>query len=252
VNSGIGRIQIFGERCSGTNFLRLLLQENIESVPIRSDFGWKHSFHQTDLEGADDCLFVVVCRNPFDWVRSLHRRPYHAGPTLKRIPFSEFIRREWWCVWDEDARKAPDDEVYGTEMMSERNPETGERFPDVLRMRTAKIRNWQSLADKVPHSEFVRYEDLAAAPAAFIDSLAGRFGLSRNPTFRPIEGRRGGERKFQPRQYAPIRKRDIAHIVGRLDVPLESRVGYDVPALAADPRLRSSIILWYLRKALRK
>ena len=247
MNSQIKRIQIFGERCSGTSFLNHLVAENLKSVRLCKDFGWKHGFHEAGVEVARDCLFIVIYRNPFDWLRSLHRRPHHVGPTLKKRSFSEFIRTEWWCIWDEDASKTPADELYGAEMMAERNPETGERFADVIDLRTAKIRDWESLRDKVAHSVYVRYEDLAASPSQFIDSLTRRFGLPKPPTFTPIERKRGKRGQYHPKVYKRIRASDLRHIVGRLDAELESSIGYDVATLAADPDLQIPRVLRKLR-----
>lgn len=234
----IHRIQIYGERCSGTNFLERLLVENLKSVSVGRDYGWKHGFHSPDLEDADDCLFVVIYRNPFDWLRSFHRRPFHAAPALRGIPFSAFIRREWWCVWDEAARHPPDHETYGQEMMSERDPETGERFPDVLRLRTAKIRNWEGLRTRTAHTDYVRYEDLAASPSGYIRALSGGFGLARTDHFVPIDRARGKHRPYQPRRYKPIGTRDVRYILEMLDADVERGIGYDLETLARDPSVR--------------
>lgn len=238
--AGIRRIQIYGERCSGTNFLEQLLVGNLRSVPVCRDYGWKHGFPSPGVETAEDCLFLVVYRNPFDWLRSLHRRPFHAAPPLRRISFSDFIRREWWCVWDEQARRPPGHEMHGLEMMSERDPQTGERFPDVLRLRTAKIRNWEGLRARASHTEYVRYEDLAASPSRYLESLSGRFGLMQTNPFVPIEGARGRTRPYRPRRYKPIGTSDVRHIVRTLDEALELSIGYDLGALAQDPSVRET------------
>jgi hypothetical protein len=238
--TGIRRIQIYGERCSGTNFLERLLIENLMSVTVCRDFGWKHGFHSPDVGEADDCLFLVIYRNPFDWLRSLHRRPFHAAPPLRRVPFSDFIRREWWCVWDEAAHYPPGHEMHGLEMMSERDPATGERFPDVLRLRTAKIRNWEGLRGRASHTEYLRYEDLAASPSGYLESLSGRFGLERTDRFAPVDRARGRKRPYQPRSYKPIGTRDVRYIMERLEGALELGIGYDLEVLARDPSVRGT------------
>jgi len=247
VGAAITRMQVFGERCSGTNFLQHLLDENVQSASRCRDFGWKHGFHQDGVEAADDCLFVVIYRNPFDWLRSLHRSPYHAASELRGISFSDFIRTEWWCIWDEHAHKTREHEMYGQEMMSERDPDTGERFADVIRLRPAKIRNWESLGEKTAHNIYVKYEDVEARPSEFISALTEQFELIRSPVFRPVEGARGGDTKYRRRKYRSIRSDDLHYILKTLDVGLEKSIGYDVDALAADPAVRSSGILGTLR-----
>lgn len=234
MDPAIKNIQIYGERCSGTNYLQLLLQQNLESVRVRPTFGWKHFFHKEGVEAADDYLFVIIYRNPFDWLRSINKKPHHAAPELRKNDFSDFIRKEWWCIWDEQAKKRAEKEGYGTEMMFERDPETGERFANVVRLRAAKIRNWESLRDKTKNNMYVRYEDLAANPEAFINTLSERFGIARTPTFTNIKGFKGRSEQFRPKTYQPIKADDMQHILRELDVQLEQRIGYNVEELAAE------------------
>src|SRR5947207_1003126 len=100
----IQTIQIYGERCSGTNYLEHLLKNNLKSVSITWKLGWKHWFHGNGVEDASQTLFFIIHRNPFDWLKSLHAQPFHSAPDLKSIDFSTFIRKEWWCVWDDPNR----------------------------------------------------------------------------------------------------------------------------------------------------
>ena len=246
MNPAIKRIQIFGERCSGTNYLQHLLEKNLESIIIRWNFGWKHFFHEAGVEEADEHLFIIIYRNPFDWLRSLNNNPHHAAPELRKNTFSDFIRKEWWCIWDEHANKTPDDDIYGTEMMFEREPETGQRFANVMRLRTAKIRDWESLREKTKHNIYVRYEDLAAQPQAFLETLCEQFGVALSTSFANVEGRPGTKRKYRPRKYKPIKEYDLRYIMQELDLPLEERIGYSVEALAAElntaPDLFSAVL----------
>ena len=233
----ISRIQIYGERCSGTNYLEHLLRRNVPDVPLTWDFGWKHFFHEAGVERADDCLFVVIYRNPFDWLRSLNRSPWHAAPPLWNLDFSAFIRAEWWCVFDEHWPVAPDDPRYGTELMLERSPETGERFANVMRLRTAKIRDWEALRDQAAHTAHVRYEDLNKRPGEFLDSLCTRFALPRLPVLHEVREDKGKRHRYRPKAYVPVSEPDLQFVLGELDRPLEARIGYDVTALAE--RLRA-------------
>jgi hypothetical protein len=236
----IQRIQVYGERCSGTTYLESLISKNIRSAPIRWDFGWKHFYVQGSVERAADCLFIVIHRNPFRWLSSLHRTPWHAAPELRGIAFSEFIRRDWWCIWDEDSGKSRDDPLYGTEMLVERCPDTHRRFPNVIRMRTAKIRSWESLRTRARNTIYVRYEDLVGDPRAFVDAACERFGLIRSRFFRNVRtDRRYGwhrrwRRRWRPTAYDPIKHDDLVYILGQLNIDLEEGIGYDVKRLAVE------------------
>lgn len=234
MKNAIQRIQIYGERCSGTNFLECLISENLKSVYIRWDFGWKHFFYKGSVKNATDCLFVIIYRNPFTWLSSLHRNPWHAASNLRGISFSDFIRKEWWCIWDEHANKSPSDPMYGKEMLLERCPETHERFTNVIRMRTAKIRNWALLRERTKNSIYIRYEDLNTSPEAFINAVSERFQLMRTPSFKNVQGYKGYSPHFHPKTYDAIKTEDLHYILSQLDLKLEESIGYDVKTLAAE------------------
>jgi len=227
----IDHIQIFGERCSGTNYLEHLLKENFCSIKFPWEYGWKHGFPPPDIPAADNCLFVVIHRHPYDWIRSFHRNPWHSAWELRNLDFSEFIRREWWCVWDQHAFKNPDDPVYGKEMMGDRDPDTGKRFANVLKLRSAKLRSWLQLQDRVPHCIHIRYEDLSADPETVLADLASRFNLHRDRAFRNIDGDKGGSIPYQRRRYDHILTADLDYMRNELDSNIESRVGYDLSRL---------------------
>ena len=81
------RFTIYGERCSGTKWLTVLLEGNL-GLPVTWEFGWKHFFGGTQkLPGRDatgSTLFVCVVRDPVDWVNSLYRMPHHlTGPQVR-------------------------------------------------------------------------------------------------------------------------------------------------------------------------
>ena len=72
------RFTIYGERCSGTNFLQESIQENFE-VDVTWDYGWKHFFGFSPLLPCedDDILFIGIVRDAYAWVNSLYRTPWH-------------------------------------------------------------------------------------------------------------------------------------------------------------------------------
>ncbi|MCU0867114.1 MAG: hypothetical protein MUC36_25300 [Planctomycetes bacterium] len=231
------RLQIFGERCSGTNYVAQLLRRNLGLEPTDA-FGWKHGWLDRVEGPAEHTLFVVVHRDPFDWVRSLHRMPWHAAPALQGLPFDRFLRAPWWCEWGQHMELAADDPRHGTEMLHERDPATGQRFANVLALRTAKHRAWEGLAGRVRHLAAVRYEDAAAAPARVVRELAQRFSLRRWPWLRAVRGEKGGPRRYVEKAPAALAPADIQFVAEQLDHQLERRCGYDLEARVAAERLR--------------
>lgn len=227
-------LQIFGERCSGTNYVAALLRRNLPQLTVTDRYGWKHGFTDRVTDAAPGCLFVVVHRDAFDWVRSLCRQPWHAAAPLRDRPLGEFVREPWWCEWGRDMQLPPDDPRRGTEMVHERDPATGERFANALLLRTAKYRDWATLPGRVRHVLAVRYEDAAAEPRRFVRDVARRFGLWRWPWLRGVATRKGGPERFVATRYEPIAPVDLEWIVDQLDEELERSCGYDVPARARE------------------
>jgi hypothetical protein len=78
------KVTIYGERCSGTNYLEELLRLNF-NVEIVWNFGWKHFFGTNDLSHSDDVLFIGIIRNLEDWINSFYREQHHLPPQLKNI-----------------------------------------------------------------------------------------------------------------------------------------------------------------------
>lgn len=93
-------VQIFGERNSGTNHLRRLIEENMhepnnilgaystknnpENTAKR--FGYKHYYvNPKKLESNQaDTLFLVIYKNPYTWIRSTMVKPYHFKASLEK------------------------------------------------------------------------------------------------------------------------------------------------------------------------
>lgn len=219
-------LQIFGERCSGTNFVAQLMRRNLPKLSLTDRYGWKHGFAPAIADRAPDCLFVVVVREPLDWVRSLHQKPWHAAQPLRDRSFSEFVREPFWCEWGRDMELAPGDARIGTEMLHERDPATGQRFANVMRLRTSKLRDWLSLGQRVEHLVVVRYEDVLREPKQWLREIATRCGLRRWPWFRAVKNFKGGAERFVQKEYAPIAVEDRDWIVSQLDWQIEGAVGY--------------------------
>ena len=79
------RFTIFGERCSGTNYIEELLTTNFH-INITWEYGWKHmwSLPTTRFNNAKETLFIGVIRNELDWLNSFKRTPHHIPPILRK------------------------------------------------------------------------------------------------------------------------------------------------------------------------
>ena len=147
---------IFGERCSGTNYLENIINMNFD-VNITWEYGFKHffGFQDNSLKNSDDTLFICIVRNLPDWINSFYRTP-HQWPKYKRRlckekRLEEFLNKEFYSVWDKEQ----------TERMEDRNIYTGERYKNIFELRHTKLK-WmlEDLPNKVKNCIFIRYEDL--------------------------------------------------------------------------------------------
>lgn len=116
------KIKLYGERNTGSRYLVQLLKKNFDAellrytVPnnilwyrrewtknlyfwltYRNNLGWKHAYVRTDwmkpgwTEGVG---FITVSKNPYSYLLSLYKRPYHVKGD-KPATFLEFLQREW-------------------------------------------------------------------------------------------------------------------------------------------------------------
>jgi hypothetical protein len=121
----IKKVAIFGERCSGTNYLEELLRSNFD-VEIIWSYGWKHFFGFSDVStNSDDVLFIGIIRNLEDWINSLYRAKHHfRRPLINNV--DTFLNYETSSY------------SKGEEIMQDRNIETNERYKNIFELRHVK------------------------------------------------------------------------------------------------------------------
>lgn len=143
----IKKVTIYGERCTGTNYLEELITSNF-NVTITWEYGWKHFFGFNDLKNSDDTLFIGIIRNPCDWINSFYREQHHLDKSFKNI--NKFLSGEFYSV-----------HANHTENMHDRNLYTQKRYANIFEMRHTKnkflIEDMKSL---VKNYILIRYEDL--------------------------------------------------------------------------------------------
>lgn len=219
----IKRIQILGERCSGTNYLEKLLKKNLIGVKIGFPLNYKHTFLDVICEGykdSDDILFVVIYRNFFDWVRSLFNNPQHVDHDYNKT-FSSFIRSEWKCTY-------PD----GREILNERNIMTMERFKNIFELRKAKLINHTNVKNVTKNYISINYEHLKKNYKPIIKFIADKFKIKMTNNIQNITTYKGlADKPYVDTEYFDFDKEDISFIAKNLDAEVETSVGYDVDLL---------------------
>ena len=85
---------IYGERCSGTNFLMQSITENF-NIEYTTKYCWKHFFGHYKFENneeEDETLFIGIIREPISWIDSFFKKKHHDDLYLLLLAFiSE------WC-----------------------------------------------------------------------------------------------------------------------------------------------------------
>lgn len=215
--------KVWGERCSGTNFVGSLLERHFAALARNGgQLEWKHGLARQNWSGAGR-LNLFIVRDPFTWAQSFHRNPWHLPVRLRNRDFSAFVREEWVGVFYDQGKNTP-------ERPADRHPVERRRFRDIWEMRTVKLRHALVCAASIPNGVFVRYEDVSNDPEGFLAEIAERFGLP-PVTYRPITDYKGEARRtYDAPVYEDIPQFDRDFIRSRLDPSLERFLGYDTGA----------------------
>jgi len=126
--------KIYGERNTNTNYLGELIKLNLDIMEIPGvvprkimriqapppaknllrdiyfgltfykNLGWKHSRVKSEevlkkysLVKSNDVIFLTITKNPYSWLLSLYRRPYHQYFRVKPS-FETFLETPWETV----------------------------------------------------------------------------------------------------------------------------------------------------------
>ena len=234
----VTRFQVFGERCSGTNFLHRLIARNTGLTPLTA-LGWKHGFPVMTAIPVD-CAVICVVRDARDWALSLHARPWHCPAMMQDLGFSDFLRTEWASVADQP-RYFPQVAALGgvgQPLQHDRHPLTGRPFSDLCALRVAKLNGLAGFRNRGCTVIYARLEAVRDRPVAFLRSLCRHLGIQDVAAFRPVKRRLGARFRPEggPRPATPLSLcvDDLAFLRQRLDPEQETALGYDYAARAAE------------------
>lgn len=227
---------IYGERCSGTNFVRKLIFDNFNlyfaSLPEKKDAGWKHFFGTPEnveciKKSQGWCFVIAIVRNPIDYFVSFFNNPHHQSDERTR-DFKTFLTSEFFSVNKRG------------EVMCDRNlNDLTKRYKDIFEMRATKLRWMHSvLPTLTTDCVLVRHEDLRDNTEAILSEWATKFKLERLSDQWVIERRRVSPQgvgwfrfvlsdKPMPDSYTIDDPEIKAIIRERLDFEAEALVGYD-------------------------
>jgi len=158
----MNKFTLFGERCSGTNFLVNLLTTN--GLIEVNKFGFKHWFlpslqlyrpplnNSTDVEHkglpltdplSDETVFIVIARNPYQWVASMYNTP-HQMSEMKYDDRYSFLTNPYYCSHPTHYKKNP----------------FIEEAKNIIDIRNKKHTHWMYLKNIVKHFYIISYDNL--------------------------------------------------------------------------------------------
>ncbi len=172
----IKNFTIFGERNSGTSYLKKILQQMLY-IDFTQDYGFKH-WYIKDLEprginntttdnecvksinDSDDTLFIVIVRNVYDWVGSMHKKPYHIknikGKSIFEFISNKYIAYEKSCPkGHENGSKTP-----WYENTNHEYPFFMEEAENLIQLRNLKNNHFYNLRNNVKNYYLIRQEHL--------------------------------------------------------------------------------------------
>jgi hypothetical protein len=238
-------VKIFGERNTGTHYLAQLIADNCEArllpgvvpralssapegakdlffrVSFRRNLGWKH----TRVDGrklataplASRTRFVALVKNPYSFLLSLYKNPYHCRGA-RPATFEAFVQRRWFLRGRDDMDVPALDSPVAL---------WNAKSAALLRVARENTGRWFIL----------RYEDLVADPRAAIAAIASHFGLKMVRTFSNLnKSAKGDARTFTDYRDYYLNERwrqklsgeAIGLINQRLDANLPGEFGYNL------------------------
>ena len=89
-------VTIFGERCSGTNYLEELIKLNFD-VEITWKYGWKHffGFNQLTRPETNNTLFICIVKDIVSWMNSFFENPHHITHIFDKGDIDGFLNNEF-------------------------------------------------------------------------------------------------------------------------------------------------------------
>lgn len=221
----IKNFTIYGERCSGTNYLELLIEKNF-NLPVTWEFGWKHYFGFSDLSQSRETLFLGIVRHPLDWINSLWNYPHHIVYSAKKNRDS-FLNNRIWSIHDNGDTAEKHD--FGKDnLQSYHLYEKNRPYNNIFELRSVKS---DFLYNKVPfvinNYHFIKYEDLKNNTDEILTIISRKFNLKlNNNTVQNIYSY-----KKENKPFLNIQKNNeftLNDIIDKIDINCERLIGYNL------------------------
>ena len=178
--SNITKYTILGERCSGTNYLKNMIESNfyLKSTPFYKPHKHFYAFHE--YTHSPDTLHILIYRDAYEWINSLRKNPWCIPDELKKSD-NAFLNNEFYSV---ETNNGEFGVANGSEILIDRNPFTKARYHNIFMMRQVKIKfALDVISRKVKNFIAIKYEDLRDNHVKVLNQICDKFNLKTKPRF---------------------------------------------------------------------
>lgn len=161
-NKPIKNFTIIGERHSGTNWLEKILSNQLHSE-LTWEFGSKHFVNPNPnlLAGANNCLFVCITRNIYDWIGGFYKLPHHVESSMLK-DMQTFLLNEWKSS------------VYDNDYL------TKKPYKNLFELRNYKLKYISVFLPFIVNNMIcLKYEDLLIQPTNIVDFISNKYQIKK-------------------------------------------------------------------------
>lgn len=156
------KFTIIGERHSGTNWIERIVNNQLR-CELTWEFGSKHFVNPNPnlLAGANDCLFVCITRNIYDWIGGFYKLPHHVDSSILKN-MQTFLLSEWKSS------------VYDNDYL------TNKPYKNIFELRKHKLKYISLFLPFIVSNVIcIRYEDLLIQPSNIIDFISDKYQIKK-------------------------------------------------------------------------
>jgi hypothetical protein len=214
----ITKFVVFGERCSGTNFLTNVISSNF-GLSLTKDYGHKHFFCFNNFDQPnEDVLFIGIIRNPIYWINSFAKELHHIPQENRSL--MQFLTNKFYSTQVENNNEIN---------LLDLNYQTLEKYDDIFQLR--KIKNdylINVMKEKVKNYILINYESLLYNYDYTLDFIRQKFNLQKQfPIYQVIKQYKGSEKyDFVKQRNILLLPKTVIVIWSRLNLDQENSLGY--------------------------
>jgi hypothetical protein len=212
---------IFGERCSGTHFVKFAILRNFHIDFSQANTHFFGFDNDSDFENKlDDTFYICLVRHPIDWIDSFFKRAHHV-PEHNFMSIDNFLKNEFYSIYEVG-------EKINQELMEDRHLITKERYKNIFELRKTKLDYFLNvIPTKAKHFIFLRYEDLRDNYQETLDVIAQKFNLIKKyDNYVEIVKYKGTYDALYFKKPILLSNDDKEYIKQNVDVEQEKKFGY--------------------------